>query len=76
MLNFNGPLRDRPLLANGEENEHYNDDDEEEESSKGGEEEVSPQVEEGAVVVHSTFLEEDHIIVHLPPTLHKGNVTL
>lgn len=73
LLNYNEPLRDRPLLAN-EENEHYND--EEEESSEGSEEEASPHVEEGAVVVHSTFIKDEHIIIHLPPTLHKGNITI
>ncbi|KAF3688749.1 Patatin-like phospholipase domain-containing protein 2 [Channa argus] len=70
LLNFNGPLRDRPLLANGEDNEQYNNN-EEEENSKGGEREEPPHVEE-AVVVHSNFSEEEHIVVHLPPTLHKA----
>ncbi|XP_026220737.1 patatin-like phospholipase domain-containing protein 2 [Anabas testudineus] len=70
LLNYNDPLRDRPMLANGEENEHDNV--EEEESSEDNEGEELPHVEEGAVVVHSTFSEEEHIIVHLPPSLHKA----
>lgn len=48
---------------------------EEKESNKVVQEEVSP-VEEGVVVVQSTSSEEDHVIIHLPPTLHKGNRTL
>ncbi|XP_022612015.1 patatin-like phospholipase domain-containing protein 2 [Seriola dumerili] len=74
LLNFNGPLRDRPLLANGEEKEDYNDDDEEEEEDddKSDEEEENPQKEERAVVIHSSV--EEHIIEHLPPTLHKALV--
>lgn len=70
LLNYNEPLRDRPLLANAE-NEHDNN--EEEESGEGNQEEELPPVEEGAVVVHSTYIKDEHIIVHLPPTLHKGN---
>ena len=72
LLNFNGPHRDRPLLANGEEIEDYNDD-VEEEDNKSDEEEEKPNVEEGAVVVHCSSLTEQHFIEHLPPTLHKGN---
>lgn len=74
LLNFNGPHRDRPLLNNGEENEDYNDDDDddEEDDDKSGDE--KPHVEEGAVMVHSSCSIEEHIIDHLPPTLHKGNI--
>ncbi|XP_070686967.1 patatin-like phospholipase domain-containing protein 2 [Pempheris klunzingeri] len=71
LLNFNGPLTDRPLLANGEENEDYNDD---EESDESEEEQGKPHVEEGAVMVHSSSSIEEHIIEHLPPTLHKALV--
>lgn len=73
LLNFNGPHRDRPLLANGEENEDYNEE-EEEENNKSEEEEEKPHVEEGAVIVDCSSLIEEHIIEHLPPTLHKGNI--
>ncbi|KAK2842362.1 hypothetical protein Q5P01_012562 [Channa striata] len=72
LLNFNGPLQDGPLLANGEDNEQHNNN-EEEENNKGGEEEESPHVEEEeAVVVHSSLSEEEHVVVHLPPALHKA----
>ncbi|XP_071353411.1 patatin-like phospholipase domain-containing protein 2 [Trachinotus anak] len=75
LLNFNGPLRDRPLLANGEEKEDYNDDEEEEEEdNKSDEEEESAQKEERVVMVHSSSSVEEHIIEHLPPTLHRALV--
>lgn len=74
LLNFNGPLKDRPLLANGEENEDYNDDEAEEEN-KSDEEDEKPQMEEKAVMVHSSSSIEEHIMEHLPPTLHKGKNT-
>ncbi|XP_018537563.1 patatin-like phospholipase domain-containing protein 2 [Lates calcarifer] len=73
LLNFNGPLKDRPLLANGEENEDYNDDEAEEEN-KSDEEDEKPQMEEKAVMVHSSSSIEEHIMEHLPPTLHKALV--
>ncbi|GLD58783.1 patatin-like phospholipase domain-containing protein 2 [Lates japonicus] len=73
LLNFNGPLKDRPLLANGEENEDYNDNEAEEEN-KSDEEEEKPQMEEKAVMVHSSSSIEEHIVEHLPPTLHKALV--
>ncbi|KAM7414702.1 hypothetical protein PAMA_019491 [Pampus argenteus] len=66
LLNFNGPDKDRPLLANGEDNEDYD----EEDDNKSDEEEKELNVEEGALVVSI----EDHIIEHLPPTLHKALV--
>ncbi|XP_026168052.1 patatin-like phospholipase domain-containing protein 2 [Mastacembelus armatus] len=72
LLNFNGPLRDRPLLANREENEHCNN--EEEEDNKSGEEELKPHEEEGAVMVHSSSSVEEHIIIKLPPILHQALV--
>lgn len=73
LLNFNGPLKDRPLLANGEENEDY--DEEEEEDNKGDEDEENPHQEERAVRVCDSSSVEDHIMDHLPPTLHKGKKT-
>lgn len=73
LLNFNGPHGDRPLLANAEENEDYNDD---EEDNKSDEEEEKPHAEEGVVMVHCSSSIDEHIIGHLPPTLHKGNMTL
>ncbi len=72
LLNFNGPHRDRPLLANADENEDYND---EEEDNKSDEEEEKPHMEEGAVTVRCSSSIDEHIIEHLPPTLHKGNTT-
>ncbi|XP_074488824.1 patatin-like phospholipase domain-containing protein 2 isoform X1 [Sebastes fasciatus] len=71
LLNFNGPHRDRPLLANGEENEDYDDDDEEE-ANKREEEEGKPHVEDGAEMVDISSAIEEHIIEHLPPVLHKA----
>lgn len=62
LLNFNGPHRDRPLLANGGESEDYNDAEEDNKSD-----------EEGAVMIHCSSSIEEHFIEHLPPTLHKGN---
>ncbi|XP_029290480.1 patatin-like phospholipase domain-containing protein 2 [Cottoperca gobio] len=70
LLNFNGPHRDRPLLANGEENEDYIDDEEQENNSD--EEEEKTDVEEGAVMVLCSSSIEEHIIEHLPHTLHKA----
>lgn len=67
LLNFNGPDRDRPLLANGEENEDFDEDDD----NKSDEEEEQRNVEEGALIDSSSLI-EDHIMEHLPPILHKG----
>ncbi|XP_039989675.1 patatin-like phospholipase domain-containing protein 2 [Xiphias gladius] len=72
LLNFNGPLRDRPLLANGEENEDYND--EEEDDNKSDEEEEKQHMEESGVMVHSSSSVTEHIIEYLPPILHKALV--
>ncbi|XP_042352566.1 patatin-like phospholipase domain-containing protein 2 [Plectropomus leopardus] len=75
LLNFNGPLRDRPLLANGEENEDYNDHVEEEKGdNKSDEEEEKPHVDEEAVMAQCCSSTEAHIIEHLPPILHKALV--
>lgn len=79
LLNFNGPHRDRPLLANGEENEDYNGEEEEEqeeqeEDKKSVGEEEKPPLEEGAVMVHCSPSIEEHIMEHLPPSLHKALV--
>ncbi|XP_067446044.1 patatin-like phospholipase domain-containing protein 2 [Thunnus thynnus] len=71
LLNFNGPARDRPLLANAEENEDYDEDDDDD----SDEEEEKLNVEESAMVVHSAIEElEHHIIDHLPPILHQALV--
>ncbi|XP_019969545.1 patatin-like phospholipase domain-containing protein 2 [Paralichthys olivaceus] len=69
LLNFNGPLRDRPLLANGEEHKHI---DEEKEAEDKDDE--KPHLEERAVMLHSSSSVEEHIIGHLPPVLHKALV--
>lgn len=71
LLNFNGPLRDRPLLASGAESQDYNGC---EEDSRGDEDEAKPHVEEGAVIVHGLSSIEEHFMEHLPPTLHRGNL--
>ncbi|XP_059192141.1 patatin-like phospholipase domain-containing protein 2 [Centropristis striata] len=75
LLNFNEPLRDRPLMVNGEENEDCNEEEEEneeEEVNKSDEQEEKPSVEAGAVMVHCSSSVEEHLIEHLPPTLHKA----
>lgn len=72
LLNFNGPHKDRPLLANGEENQDYNDDEEEEETNNSNE--VEERLHEGEIVVHCSSSVEEHFIEHLPPTLHKALV--
>ncbi|XP_034540677.1 LOW QUALITY PROTEIN: patatin-like phospholipase domain-containing protein 2 [Notolabrus celidotus] len=68
LLHFNGPHRDRPLLGNGKVIGDYNDD------NKSDEEEEKPRVEEAAVMVDSSSSLEEHIMEHLPPTLHKALV--
>ncbi len=70
LLRFNGPHRDRALLANGQENEDYDDDDE---YNNNDEAEEKP-CEERAVSVHHSSSEEEHFMENLPPTLHKGNI--
>ncbi|XP_035521611.1 patatin-like phospholipase domain-containing protein 2 [Morone saxatilis] len=76
LLNLNGPLRDRPLLANREENEDFDEEEEEEEEedNKSDEDEKKPPLEEGAVMVHSSSSIEEHFFEHLPPILHKALV--
>ncbi|XP_028286048.1 patatin-like phospholipase domain-containing protein 2 isoform X2 [Parambassis ranga] len=69
LLNFNGPCRDQPLLANAEEEEEY---EEEEDEDKGDKEEKS-QEEQTAVMVHASPSVEEHII-YLPPALHEALV--
>lgn len=71
LLNFNGPGRDRPLLANGAENVDFDEDDD----NKNDEEEENLRVEEEALMVQSCATIEEHIIEHLPPNLNKGNIT-
>uniref|UniRef100_UPI0037E7B2EE patatin-like phospholipase domain-containing protein 2 n=1 Tax=Semicossyphus pulcher TaxID=241346 RepID=UPI0037E7B2EE len=66
LLNFNGPHRDRLLLADGKEYEDYNDDGED---SRSDEEEDKPLV---ALIDESSSSLEGHIMEHLPPTLHKA----
>lgn len=70
LLHFNGPHRDRPLLANRDENEDCNEDDNQDDENN--EEEKQSLVKKGAVMVHCSSSIEEHIIEHLPPTLHKG----
>lgn len=72
LLNLNGPLRDRPLLANAEENEDYDEEEDDDDTSE--EEQEKPPVEEGAVMVHSSSSIEEHFLEQLPPFLHKGNM--
>ncbi|TMS05781.1 Patatin-like phospholipase domain-containing protein 2 [Larimichthys crocea] len=72
LLHFNGPHRDRPLLANRDENEDCNEDDNQDDENN--EEEKQSLVKEGAVMVHCSSSIEEHIIEHLPPTLHKALV--
>nr|XP_020441146.1 patatin-like phospholipase domain-containing protein 2 [Monopterus albus]XP_020441153.1 patatin-like phospholipase domain-containing protein 2 [Monopterus albus] len=70
LLNFNGPLRDRPLLVNGEENEDCNDD--EEKNNNHDKKEEKPHLEERAEMVHTSSSAEDHIIIQLPLPLHRA----
>ncbi|CAK6961472.1 patatin-like phospholipase domain-containing protein 2 isoform X1 [Scomber scombrus] len=70
LLNFDGPGRDRPLLANGAENVDFDEDDD----NKNDEEEEKLRVEEEALMVQSCATIEEHIIEHLPPTLNKALV--
>ncbi|KAE8296222.1 Patatin-like phospholipase domain-containing protein 2 [Larimichthys crocea] len=72
LLHFNGPHRDRPLLANRDENEDCNEDDNQDDENN--EEEKQSLVKKGAVMVHCSSSIEEHIIEHLPPTLHKALV--
>lgn len=67
MLNFNGPQRVRPLLANKEEEEAADEE-------QGDEDKEKLHVEAKAVMVFSSSSLDEHIIEYLPPTLHKGNV--
>ncbi|XP_017261050.1 patatin-like phospholipase domain-containing protein 2 [Kryptolebias marmoratus] len=67
LLNFNGPERVLPLLANREEKEAAD----EEQDSKS-EDEDKPQVEAKAVISFSSSSLDEHIIEYLPPTLHKA----
>lgn len=68
LLNFNGPQRVRPLLANREEKEAADEEQDDEDKEK-------LQVDTKAVMVFSSSSLDEHIIEYLPPTLHKGNVT-
>ncbi|XP_056137663.1 patatin-like phospholipase domain-containing protein 2 isoform X2 [Lampris incognitus] len=69
LLNCNGPLRHRPLLANKQENKPDDGDDSDENVD-----EEQPHGEIGAVVVQSASSIEEHIIEHLPPKLHRALV--
>ncbi|KAM4573342.1 patatin-like phospholipase domain-containing protein 2 [Odontesthes bonariensis] len=68
LLDINGPLRDRPLLANGEENEACG----EEEECDEGETEDKSQGKEKAVTAIADCSFDEHIIECLPPVLHKA----
>ncbi|XP_068595381.1 patatin-like phospholipase domain-containing protein 2 [Brachionichthys hirsutus] len=61
LFNFNGPQRDRPLLANSNGNEHQNNNED-----KGDEEEAETHRCSSSL--------EDHFMEHLPPDLHKALV--
>ncbi|XP_047453448.1 patatin-like phospholipase domain-containing protein 2 isoform X2 [Mugil cephalus] len=75
LLNFNGPLKDRPLMANAEENEDEEEEEEEEEEDENENvEEDKSRVEETAVMVLASSSLEEHIIERLPPALHKALV--
>ncbi|KAF1386798.1 hypothetical protein PFLUV_G00098620 [Perca fluviatilis] len=71
LLHFNGPHRDRPLLANSKDKEDYKD---EEEDNNNDEEKEKPHVEDGAVMIHFSSSTEEEFIEHLPPALHKALV--
>ncbi|XP_062246252.1 patatin-like phospholipase domain-containing protein 2 [Platichthys flesus] len=66
LLNFNGPLRDRPLLTNDEGHKHFHKEKEAEDEK--------PHLEEKVVMVRRSSSVEEHIIANLPPALHKALV--
>lgn len=72
LLNFSDPHIDRSLLGNGEKHEdqvdHVHAD------VKGVGEDEKMHMVDGPLTVHPSI--EEHIIVRLPPTLHKGNIRL
>ncbi|XP_074534538.1 patatin-like phospholipase domain-containing protein 2 [Halichoeres trimaculatus] len=63
LLHSNGLHGYRPLLTNGKENEDIND------NNRG-----NGEVEKPAVRVDTSSSTEEHIMEHLPPTLHKALV--
>lgn len=65
LLNLNGPLRDQPLFAYGEENDNDNDD-------GTSDQEEKLRVEEEVVMTPPTSSIEEHIFENLPPTLHRA----
>ncbi|CAG5957916.1 patatin-like phospholipase domain-containing protein 2 isoform 1-T2 [Menidia menidia] len=67
LLNMNGPLRDRPRLANEEESEAGD-----EEECENSESEDKLQAKEKAVITYESPTFDEHIIEYLPPTLHKA----
>ncbi|XP_061577668.1 patatin-like phospholipase domain-containing protein 2 isoform X2 [Cololabis saira] len=69
LLDLNGPLRDRPLLAMGEEEE----DCEEDEGENKTETEDESHAEENSSSVYDSSIDK-HIIECLPPILHKALV--
>ncbi|XP_077425135.1 patatin-like phospholipase domain-containing protein 2 [Vanacampus margaritifer] len=68
LLNFSDPHIDRALLANREE--HEDQVDYIHTDSKGVGEEEKMHTVDGTLTVHPSI--EEHIIVRLPPTLHKA----
>ncbi|KAM6960470.1 patatin-like phospholipase domain-containing protein 2 [Aplochiton taeniatus] len=71
LLNFNGPRRQRALLAHGPDCDKDLED--EDEGKEVTHEEQKPS-EETAKVVHTNATEQDHTFDHLPPRLHKALV--
>lgn len=69
LFNFNGPHRDRPLLANTNQTKHQ-----ENSEDKINEGEENARAEEEAGSDHSSSSLEDHFMEHLPPELHKALV--
>lgn len=67
LLNLNGPLRDRPLLARNEDEEDCEDCEDCEDGK------TDDRDEEGPVASQCSTSIEEHFIEHLPPTLHKGD---
>lgn len=68
LLNVSSPHRHRPLHYYGENEDHDVND----QHDKSQEEEEEPSVEEEELMAHSCATIEEHIIEHLPPSVHKG----
>ncbi|XP_075996888.1 patatin-like phospholipase domain-containing protein 2 [Genypterus blacodes] len=68
LLNFNGPLRHRPMLLKREEGDDCGD---VVDKKRDGKEEM-PHVEDEALIAHSSPAAEEHVVGCLPPTLHRA----